>query len=65
MPKRGACRAMRFDQNLGIGVGLHEATLFREWTEIVLARPEIAQDGQQVRITDDGNERPHAGEILF
>jgi hypothetical protein len=65
VPDRSQRRAMGFDQDLGIGVGTYKATLFRERTEIVPARPEIAQDSQQVWITDDRFEGPHVGEILL
>ena len=53
---------LSFDQHLRIGICPDQEALFREGSVIVASRPEIPDDGQDVRITDDRFEGPHAGE---
>jgi len=53
-------RSLRLHEHLGIGAGLHQAILQRVGRIVIIARPEIAQDREDVRVGEERLERPHA-----
>jgi hypothetical protein len=52
-------RPLRNNKNLRIGIGTNQTAIFRKWREIVPARPEIAEDCEEVRITYYRFKWPH------
>src|SRR3569833_113021 len=60
---RLAVRMLRLDQHLRLGIGLNQPPLFGKCGLIVLARIEIRDDREDVRIAEKWLKRPHASEI--
>ena len=59
-PQRLAEGPLRLHKNLGVFLSPYETIFQRIRRLIVIARPEIAEDGEDVRIAEKRLKRPHA-----
>ena len=62
MAERLSPRSLRFDEHLSILVCPNEPLRDRVVREVVTSRPEVTQNGKNVRIAKKRFERPHAAE---
>jgi hypothetical protein len=57
--------ALGLDENLSVLVGADELIFDRKARKLVLARPEVGENGRNVRILEERLKYPHAATLLL